>query len=104
MSGSGTIASGSRGLLALLVRDEAGPALGGLQPSCLALLLAGEASEIVRLPVPAGVSDELFHPLMMRAGVRQAIVMSRDESFLSRAVWLNQWRIADAMRGRRRRR
>ena len=39
----------------------------------LPLLLAGKASQIVRLPVPAGVRDELFHRPMMRAGVRQAI-------------------------------
>jgi hypothetical protein len=69
MRDGGTVSYGRRGLVSLSFRDEAGSTFGGLQPACLALLLTGKAGQIMRLCVPAGVCDELFHPPMMRARI-----------------------------------
>lgn len=50
-------------LLCLLASNEAGPAAGRPQPTCLALLLADIAAEVMNLLVTAGMRDQLFHAL-----------------------------------------
>ena len=73
-------------LFCLLASNEAGAAGCSRQPTSLALLLAGEPSEVMGLFMAACVCDQLFHAVTMNHPLAGAKAMSRIESRLRRMV------------------
>jgi hypothetical protein len=78
-------------LLGLLFGFKAGPAFSGPQPCGFAILLAGEASEVMNLLVTAGVKDELLHSGIVTHGAGAAAIMSRAESRNAVSCGCRQW-------------